>query len=743
MNVRRTNRAKALPRRGRSAALTPLLASAFVLPVSLHAAQSPGIESICSKLLFTGEDDAFVGFGIDTQVFVVEADGRDRLTVSAPTESTIIADTIWDADWMSDGRIVLNDASGGYENNFRIVDVDGFGRRAIPTNAYLVPAPGANKLAAVGFDGIEVYRPNGNLVGSRPGGDSFGLRWASTGDAMAWLESDPVTRSRTLILADDLARNAVVLGELGFDPDFLPAFQWSPDGTAIVWSDGSSISTASADGSNRRVLSASSGRAPSWSPDGQRIAWDDGSSIVVADADGTNASAVTATSGPPSWSSDNTHIAWFDGQELQIVNIDSGSVTVVPTTVDDDRFSLYRSFDFSPDGTRFAWTTDEREIWVSNSDGTDPILAWTDEFDDQEGLGGPLWSPDSSLFASGGESGVIVTSADGSASREIINSDSLFEVSSVSWSPCIFTPLGPRPDNDDFANAEVLFGANAALASGSTFTTNGSTEEATGEAGEPVHLQGSFGQLLRPRVSIWYSWTSEADQVVEVDTVGSEGGTVLAVYTGTSLRELDRVAKSDGRTSSPTRVRFTARSGETYHFAVDGFGPNAEADVQLNLRRPAIDPSECTITGTDGPDVLTGTAGADVICGLGGADEIYAMGGADTIFAGNGDDFVSAGGGNDTVFGGNGKDTLIGGSGNDLIVGGNRADSAFGGRGDDIILGESGADLLLGAAGNDRLFGGMGADRLFGGGDDDLMDGGPYIDTCVSSAGNDTLVNCE
>lgn len=48
----------------------------------------------------------------------------------------------------------------------------------------------------------------------------------------------------------------------------------------------------------------------------------------------------------------------------------------------------------------------------------------------------------------------------------------------------------------------------------------------------------------------------------------------------------------------------------------------------------------CTITGTDGPDVLVGTAGDDVICGLGGADTIYGGDGDDIILGGPGDDRI-------------------------------------------------------------------------------------------------------
>ncbi len=116
-----------------------------------------------------------------------------------------------------------------------------------------------------------------------------------------------------------------------------------------------------------------------------------------------------------------------------------------------------------------------------------------------------------------------------------------------------------------------------------------------------------------------------------------------------------------------------------------------------------VDGVECTVTGSEGPDVLRGTSGADVICGLGGNDVIYGRGGNDVIYAGAGNDVVYGGAGNDQILGGDGVDVLFGGKGDDGLDGGAGGDVLFGGLGD---------DLLVGGAGEDRLFGGAGADRL-------------------------------
>jgi acetyl esterase/lipase len=77
----------------------------------------------------------------------------------------------------------------------------------------------------------------------------------------------------------------------------------------------------------------------------------------------------------------------------------------------------------------------------------------------------------------------------------------------------------------------------------------------------------------------------------------------------------------------------------------------------------------CTVTGTDGRDVLHGTRGDDVLCGLGG---------------------------DDVILGGDGDDVVLGGDGNDFLSGG---------RGDDILDGEAGVDLLLGGPGSDSCTG--------------------------------------
>jgi Ca2+-binding RTX toxin-like protein len=66
----------------------------------------------------------------------------------------------------------------------------------------------------------------------------------------------------------------------------------------------------------------------------------------------------------------------------------------------------------------------------------------------------------------------------------------------------------------------------------------------------------------------------------------------------------------------------------------------------------------CTVTGTNGADLLQGTPGPDVICGLGGND---------TIGGNSGSDIIRGGAGSDRLQGDLGNDVLLGGAGNDWL----------------------------------------------------------------------------
>ena len=122
----------------------------------------------------------------------------------------------------------------------------------------------------------------------------------------------------------------------------------------------------------------------------------------------------------------------------------------------------------------------------------------------------------------------------------------------------------------------------------------------------------------------------------------------------------------------------------------DGGPHEVRAEVEIAGDGPA-----CTITGTEGSDLLLGTGGADVICGLGGDDFIFGFGGDDVILAGDGNDLVFGGAGADEIHGGPGNDVLLGGTGRDTINGDEGNDFIWGGRGRDTLDGGPGNDLVI------------------------------------------------
>lgn len=155
--------------------------------------------------------------------------------------------------------------------------------------------------------------------------------------------------------------------------------------------------------------------------------------------------------------------------------------------------------------------------------------------------------------------------------------------------------------------------------------------------------------------------------------------------------------------------------------------------------KAAADAAECTITGTDGDDVLIGTPGPDVICGLGGNDIIRGKGGNDVLRGGPGDDQLNGGPGRDHLYGGSGRDELLGKRGADRLRGGKGPDELRGGKGADRMWGNAGEDVLRGNAGDDLMRGGKGDDIMFGGAGADVARGGAGADRIWGGKGDDNL----
>ncbi len=137
-----------------------------------------------------------------------------------------------------------------------------------------------------------------------------------------------------------------------------------------------------------------------------------------------------------------------------------------------------------------------------------------------------------------------------------VDGDSSTQVGDVvlNWQP---TP--PLAANDIFANASVI-----TENTGTVYTHNFNT---TAEVGEPNHGDGEPSAFS----SIWFSWTAPFSGSVLFDTAGSDYETVLAVYTGTAVNSLTKLAEDENEILRiHSRVYFSATAGSTYYIAVDG-----------------------------------------------------------------------------------------------------------------------------------------------------------------------------
>jgi peroxiredoxin len=148
----------------------------------------------------------------------------------------------------------------------------------------------------------------------------------------------------------------------------------------------------------------------------------------------------------------------------------------------------------------------------------------------------------------------------------------------------------PSP-NDHFTNATVLTGVtNFVIADNA---------DATSEPGEPNHAGVTGGK------SLWWSWQAPITGTFFVTTGGSSFDTLLAVYVGDSISNLEVVAENDDGDGFGVVVSylvFRAIAGEMYRIAVDGFNGTTGA-VRLSMGRVGEPAPFWSIVDLDGREV--------------------------------------------------------------------------------------------------------------------------------------------
>jgi hypothetical protein len=160
------------------------------------------------------------------------------------------------------------------------------------------------------------------------------------------------------------------------------------------------------------------------------------------------------------------------------------------------------------------------------------------------------------------------------------------------------------PGNDDFGSATTI----AAL----PFSDATSTVDATTQAGDPV-------DCIDADHSVWYSYTSDFDGFVAVDTYGSDYDTVLSAYTGTQGSLTEIACNDDSGGTLQSHIKWAVTSGTTYHVMVSGFY-GSSGSLVLNARAEPPFTFEVTVAGRGSVDETSGVATlrGTVVCSLPG-----------------------------------------------------------------------------------------------------------------------------
>ncbi|HLH55987.1 MAG TPA: M36 family metallopeptidase [Verrucomicrobiae bacterium] len=148
----------------------------------------------------------------------------------------------------------------------------------------------------------------------------------------------------------------------------------------------------------------------------------------------------------------------------------------------------------------------------------------------------------------------------------------------------------PPPPNDFFANSIKVPSA------GAKYDT--SNARATMETGEPQHAR-----VATAAASLWWTYAPPAAGQVLVDSGGSDVSTVVAVYTGNNVSNLQQVASARGATGTTGRkgayVLFQAQAGVPYRIAVASINSNNVGGLRVNIGLnllPDLSPPTVTIT---------------------------------------------------------------------------------------------------------------------------------------------------
>ncbi len=148
------------------------------------------------------------------------------------------------------------------------------------------------------------------------------------------------------------------------------------------------------------------------------------------------------------------------------------------------------------------------------------------------------------------------------------------------------------PSNDNFANAALLSPEGATNSIKNTYASR--------ESGEPAITGNPGGH------SLWYTWTPTAIGQANITVTDNNFTTMVAVYTGSSLGTLTKVASYDGINNSEgvSTVSFNPSPGTNYFITVDGYGgQSGTAELVVKFVKDKTPPTVSITSPSNGADV--------------------------------------------------------------------------------------------------------------------------------------------